>query len=391
MGMTVDIDIGGTRLDENIEDEDVVPVEDVEAVEVMDEEPLPPQRMPAAAKKPNPWVKRILVLVVAIVIIVVGLWAFVYFGTRITDISVNLSEDRSNFPDTIKVTALVGTSGSASIAGKGTLEVRYDEDLVYSSKMNINDAGTGALDVPYDSFIEGNGNYYFQVEYQGKDSPPALYEIDYIVESLNITAEVGTVGSSGQLNLTVFMQDRNEKNMGSDPRDAEIVINEIKNLDNNDEIQTSSTPDEVDDSFIDFEYSYFTSGNYSITATVTNENTKSSSDYYEVTQTTIWYLNFNPIARGIVTGTQPSGITYSASFDASASWNDGDITMYVWDFDNDNTVDLETTSPTASWSNYLATQDYDARLVVEGDEFIRIAGTDDEVEFGVTFIRVEAP
>jgi hypothetical protein len=69
MGMTVDIDIGGTGLGK-MEDDEVTPVEDVaevEAVEVMGEEPLPPQKMPpSAVKKPNPWVKRIMVMAVVI-------------------------------------------------------------------------------------------------------------------------------------------------------------------------------------------------------------------------------------------------------------------------------------------------------------------------------------
>jgi hypothetical protein len=398
MGMTVDIDIGGPRLDD-LEDEDVVPVEDVEeveAVEIVEDEPPRPQRAPPAAiKKPNPWVKRILVLVVVIVIILVGLWAFIYFGTRITDISVNLSEDPSNYPDSIKATALVGTSGSASVAGKGNLEVRYDEDLVYSSKININDDGTGDVDVPYNSFIEGNGNYYFQVIYEGKDSPPAIYEVDYIVESLNITTEVGIVNNNGQLNVTVFMQDKKGKNMGSVPKGAQITFDEIS-LIGDSPIVMDDGPEDVDESFLREVFSYDQSGNYTISVTVENTRVKSDSEYHEVTETRdIIYFNIIPRASAVYTYVgNPTLTSYTVEFDASSSFNDGTITLYKWDFNQDNDfddADEQTTSPTVQ-KTFTRGLSPDVLLNVEGDVMIWDPFDQEyNIETGATEIHVNSP
>lgn len=388
--MSVDIDIGGNRLDD-FEDEDIISDEefvDVEEVEVLEEEkPEEPKeaRAPPAAKKPSKWIKRILVVVVVILLIIVALWAFVYIKTEVTNIKVNLATNDPNNPDDLVVTVLVGASGSAPIAGEADLEITLDEEVIYTSKVSINDDGTGKLILPYNNFVESNGNYYFQVEYKGKTSPPAEYREEHIVESLSITTEVGNVQGNGQLNLTVFL-DR-------EPDDAQISVDEIILLDNNDIIAQDEPQEPVTDTFWEAEFpQYENSGNYSITVSLENSRAKTDSDFRTVTETREIFLNIFPVADAIITDINDPGVispTFTVYFDASSSWNDGSITLYVWDFDDDGTIDDETTIPTTEHTYSKVISSYNARLMVRGD--VIVDPIDDELESGFTLIYVETP
>jgi hypothetical protein len=401
MGMTVDIDIGGTGLG-NIDDEEVDSIEDVEEVEAVEviegeREPMPPQKTPpSVVKKSNPWVKRIMVLGVVIVLIVVALFAFIYFGTKITDIRVGLSEDESNYPDSLKVTALAGTTGSASVAGEGNLEVTYSNKLILTSKINFNDEGTGVVDIPYNSFVEGNGNYEFQVEYKGIESPPETYTVDYVVERMNITAEVSKVNSNGQLNVTFFMLAEDGRSMSGLPKGHELTLDLIKGLDDGPIIVEDDEPEgeEIGTSHFRMEFPYSKSGNYTISASLINTRVKSDSDYYEITETRDKiYLNIRPIATAthVVHDPPPLSTTYSVDFDASQSWNDGAKTLYKWDFDGDGDIDEETTSPLIS-HDFPITINFDVFLNVEGDVYIW-EPFDQEwiIEVGATTIHVNSP
>jgi hypothetical protein len=396
MGMTVDIDIGGSGLDE-YEDEEVVPVDDVEgleAVEVIEEEePLPPQRMPPSeAKKPSMWVKRVLIAVVVIVLIIVALFGFIYFRTSVSDLNVSLIKSD---PNDLEVTVLVGTTGSASIAGDADLEITLNDVVVHSSKVSIDDGGNGYASIPYNSFVEENGYYYARVKYQGVTSPEAEYEVKYIVESLNITTDVGAVSSGGQLNLTVFAFDKNGKIMDDDPRGAEITIEEIKNLDNNNVLASNEPPEDLTEGFYKANFPFSRSGNYSITVSVENFRAKSDSDYRIVTETWTGRLNIIPVAKANVFNAGEDPLTYDVDFDASPSWNDGDIILYIWDFDGDGNIDEETTSPQTNhtYSKFSSTigqaqGTYITTLNVRGDVVDTIT---DEAEVGSLQITVQAP
>ncbi len=374
--MSVDIDIGGKRPDD-FEDEDIISDEDfadVEEVEVVEEpeEPITPQKAPpSAVKKPSPWVKRILVIVVVIVLIIVALFAFVYFGTEVTRIHVNLDHDE---PDDLEVSVLVSSSGMASIAGDADLEVTYDDNVIYTSKVSINDDGNGQHTIPYTSFVEENGNYYFQVKYKGKESPLAEYQEKSIVESLNITADVGRVQGNGQLNLTVFMLDKNGGMMGDTPKSARITFIEIKNIDTDDTITSNDPEQTVDASYFRKEYSnYDQGGNYFISVTVENSRVKSDSDYRTITETRDrMFLNILPIADAYYEVPNQTLFTYDVEFHADDSWNDGLITLYKWDLNEDgdfNDVGEQTTEPYTS-SQYTKGYSPDVLLNIEGDIMI---------------------
>ncbi|UCG70221.1 MAG: PKD domain-containing protein [Thermoplasmata archaeon] len=384
----VDIDIGGTENDE-IEDDDVIQVEEVEVVEEVgaagaQQEPVaaPPMQPPPREKKPSPWMKRILVISVVIILLIVAVFAYVYLRTDITDISVDLTRDEPGHEDELLVTVLVGSSGSASIAGKGDLEILFNDDVVYSSKISIDDGGTGRLFVPYNSFLDGNGNYYVRIKYKDAESPLKEYKEEHIIESLNITAEVGKVDGTGQLNMTVFLP--------LDPEDAKIRVDEIRNIDNDNPITTNEPSEPISETTYEDEFTFTKSGNYSFTVTIENSRVKSDSDFYEVTETTLIFLNILPIANAVITNIDapPLSTTFTVSFDASSSWNDGDKTLYVWDFDDNGDIDTETEDPTTSWT-YTKGFDYDARLTVFGDVYVDPQAGD--LESDSVVIRVESP
>lgn len=381
----VDIDIGGTEQDEM---EDVIPVEEVEVVEDVGivegptEPAVSPPIQPPAGKKPSPWIKRMLVIAVVIILIIVAVFGYVYLRTDITDVRIDLTRDEPGHEDELLVTVMVGSSGSASIAGDADLQITYDDEIVYTSKISINDAGTGRLFIPYTSFLEGNGNYYVKVKYRGTESPLTEYKEEHIIESLNITAEVGKVNGGGQLNMTVFLP--------TEPEDSRIRVDEIKNLDDNDRIAYDESYESLSETtFVGEFITYSDSGNYSFTVTVENSKVKSDSEFYEVTETTEIFLNILPEAYATYQHVNDDLTTFTVQFDASASWNDGDITSYVWDFDDDGNIDDTTTVPTVTYTYAKLQAPYDARLTIFGDVLVDpVAG---DMESGFTLITVTAP
>ncbi len=394
--MAVDIDIGGTGLG-RMDDDEVTPVDDyeeVEAVEVMGEEPLPPQKAPPSAiKKPNPWVKRIMVLAVVIILIIAGLFAFIFFNTRITDIKVSFSVDDTNFPDSILVSALAGTTGSASIAGDGDLKVIYKNDVVYETKIKFDDEGTGKHRLEYNKFIEGNGNYEFEVEYRGIKGGPETYNVNYIVERINISAQVGHVGGIPQINLTCYMQAESGLSLSGIPKGHELTIDYIKRLDDGSTIEDDYEPTaaETHDSHFEMQFDYQKSGNYTFSATVINTRAKPDSDYHEITEVRDKVrLNQLPIPRVTYTITETL-LTYTVTFDASQSWNDGAKTLYKWDFTNDGDIDEETTSSSVQYE-YNKGINPDILVNVVGDVWVWDPFDMEYVmEMGSAFIHVNSP
>lgn len=388
--LSVDIDIGGARFEDlGEEEEDVVPVE-AEEVEVLEEEPIEPPTRPLKAppstiKKPSRWVKPLLVVVVVIVLIIVALFAILLIGTKVSDINVALDK---NDPDNLEVTVLVSTTGMAGIAGEGDLKIEYQDDVVYSSKVNINDDGNGYKSIPYNNFVEGNGNYYVSVEYKGEKSPSAEYEVEYIVESLNISVEVGKVASGGQLNLTVYMLDKDGNIMGDDPEAVKVTVEEIISIDDGETITSGDPSITTSERSIRSEYpNYSNAGKYSITVSLENTkiNPNSDSAYYEINETRVAFLNIIPIADADYEVFDNLAF-WKVEFNAGISWNDGENTLYIWDFDGDGDIDRETESPTTIYNYSKVINQVDVALNVEGDIIDPVTS---EVEKGAATIRLE--
>jgi hypothetical protein len=327
------------------------------------------------------------IIVVTIVLLSVIVLFFNFGPPEISHIYVSLSESQSNHLD---VTVLAGSNDRGSLAGDADLDITYNSNIILTSKIPINEDGTGYLNLKYNSFIEGNGNYDFQCSYRGTISPPETYNVNYLVERLSLFPSVGVVSDEGQLNITTFMLEEDGRNMGSNPEDALFEITQIVNLDSNEHIQTQDTPVDIEESFIINEFPYNKSGNYAITAKVTNTRAKITSDFYEVFETLEAFLNIPPIAKATLTISNNESLpNYTGHFDASESWNDGEITKYIWDFNNDGIIDLQTDEPYANYSGYVKGNDYVAVLNVQGDELI-----DEFLELyekGALRISVETP
>jgi hypothetical protein len=411
----VDIDIGGKEQDEM---DDVIPVEEVEVVEevgvVEDQaEPVvsPPTQPQAGEKKPSPWVKRMIVIAVVIILVIVVVFGYIYLRTEVTGITVDLSHDEPGHDNEMLVTVLASSSGSAPLSGTGKIQITYDNEMIYASDISINDDGTGSLFVPYNSFLEGNGDYFVSVEYEGKESSSAVFSVDFVVESLEIgvwddfsneykldlrVVDIDTQ-PRGQLNLTVFMDT-------DDPRDVEITIDEIKNTDDNSYIIQDGPSQTVSGGSYTGEYDFSQSGNYTISATLTNSMVNSGSNYYTVTQTWEGFLNLLPEAIMEVTDQGGDLLTYNVELDASGSWNDGVITMYLWDFGDgetysetaddypDGAFDGKTTHTYSTLSSTtgagLPQGSYLNTLNVKGDV---IDSNTDELEVGALTVQIDAP
>jgi hypothetical protein len=387
--LSVDIDIGGAKFEDLGEDEEDVLSVEAEEVEVLEEEPIEPPKKPlkappSAVKKPSRFVKPILIVVVIIVLILVVIIAILFFGTKVSDVNVAL--DKTD-PDNLEVTVLVGTTGMAGISGEGDLKIEYQDDVIYNTKVNINDEGNGYKSIPYNDFVEGNGNYYVTVEYKGKKNiPPVEYEVSYIVESLNISVEVERFNGEGQLNLTIYMLDKDGFNMADDPEKVKLTVEEIVSLDDGTFIADNESPITTSERSHKIEFPYSQAGTYSITVSLENTriNPDSGSDYFSISETRIAFLNILPIADAdyeIIDNIT----TWWVEFNAGISWNDGENTRYIWDFNGDGTIDRDTVSPTTSYNYPRITSQVNVNLNVVGDIIDPVTG---ELERGARTITI---
>jgi hypothetical protein len=333
----------------------------------------------------------IAVVIVVIIVVIAGIIIIIKPGEpEISDIFVNVSSSQS---DDLLITVLAGSTSSASLAGKGEITVTYEENVVYTSRISIDDGGTGEMVLPLTSFLEGNGEYSFQARYKGKLSPPASYKVNYVVESLDIWVSVEFEENEGTMKLDIFLLQEDGRSLADDLRGAIITVNDIQLNDDGTFIAEGDQPLEISEDFIEFEYPYSKSGNYTVNITLENTmvNPDSVSGYYRITETWEGFLNVLPIARAFITNSYfvPNSLNYSVEFDAILSLNDGDITKYIWDFNGDGDIDLETTEPYANYSGYFQGSDYNAALTVEGD--VVLNDLFNEVEKGSVIIPVQSP
>lgn len=330
---------------------------------------------------------------IIVITIIFSIIIIIYVPTpepRISKIYLNLVETHL---DHLDVAVLVGTTGTASVAGKGDIEIIYNNKTIYTFKIIIDETGEGRIEIPYNSFIEGNGNYYFHCMYKGKLSPPEIYHVRYIVERVDIGWNVDFEGDEGQMRVDINLLQEDGMSMDDNPKGAILTIDEIKQIDDETFITEGDQPIEIFEHFYRIEYPFNRSGNYILKVTLENTriNPKSNSPYQIITRNLERFLNILPRANAQITNSYviPTSSNYTVEFDASSSLNDGDITKYIWDFNNDGNVDLETTGPYVNYSGYVRGQNYNAILNVEGDVIIDPALN--EMEKGAVIIQVNSP
>ena len=343
---------------------------------VQEPQSAPYQYPPPYPKFPPKKKPRMMIALVAIIIIAIVISALIFIfvinpGAEISSIIIDL--DRSH-PDILGVNVLVGSGNVLSLEGVAHLSITYQNKEVYNSRVQIDSSGTGSISIPYNSFIEGNGEYVIIVRYRDAENPPFIYNVWYVVERLDISPDVDFVEGNGQLVLHTNLLEEDGSGMSDSPKNARLTVNEIKLIDDGTYITSGDVPHNISEHYLRLEYPYNKSGNYLINVSLENTrvNPDSSSPYYIIYETWEGFLNVLPEAQAQITDTYltQNSTNYTVEFDASSSWNDGNITKYIWDFNGNGTIDLETTEPKVNFSEYVQGNDYNALLNVEGDVII---------------------
>jgi hypothetical protein len=362
--------------------------------DVKEPQPVPYQYPPPypgfpQKEKPRPWIALIAILIG--IIVVFGL-IFVFIidpGGERPRVFVDLD---SSLPNNLGVNVLVESGSVLSLSGSADLRITYQERVVFHSNVEIDNSGNGFVSIPYSSFVEGNGEYQFQAEYRDAVSPPLAYNVRYVVERLEIHPDVAFVEGEGELVLNIYMLEGRSPSF-INPEDAFLTVNEIRRIDDGSYITAGDPTQTISESYFRNEYPYNKSGNYLINVSLENSrvNPESGSPYFIIYETWGGFLNILPVALAQITDTYPTpnSTNYTVEFDASASLNDGNITKYIWDFDGNGTIDLETTDPKVNFTGYNQSREYNALLNVEGDVIINLyLGY---MEKGALQIRVSPP
>lgn len=327
--------------------------------------------------KHPPWDKsRILIILAVIIVVAVVISAVIFIwiinpGNEVSTIFLDF--DYSD-PENLGVNVIVGSGNVLSLAGEADLWIFYQDTEVYNSKVRIDSSGDGFISIPYNSFVEGNGEYNFLAEYRNVESVPWIYNVGYVVELLDMDVVVDFVDDGGRLSIFINMLYEDGDSMLDNPKDVILTINEILSVDDWVYITSGDEPQTTSAYFLSNEYPYNKSGNYIVNISLENTrvNPDSGSRYFTIYETWEGFLNILPEAEAQIVDTYPTpnSSNYTVEFDASNSWNDGDITNYIWDFNGDGAIDLETIEPKVNFSEYSQNQSYNTVLNVEGDVII---------------------
>lgn len=355
--------------------------------------------------------RKFFVVILVIIVIIAAFAATVLLDTDVQQVlvlpPVELEDDTGI---RVEIQALLQGSGSAN--GEGELVISHNGVETYSSPVKIT-SDTGILEIKYNEFVTELGEYEIIASFKGKSSePPMVFDL---VEDLNF-------GIAEYLEVSMLLPvDNNE--LINDPtlRDETIIIQvtaSVKELGTGGNLINPSAPPK--DATLELtithedgynrayvrdlksnvtmvtinEFVYYSSGtgpgpgNYTVSAKITNNMVKPSSPKYMITLDDLYtdYLNILPVADAgnDISESPPRGTdTIDIEFDASDSWNDGEIISYIWDFDleadPDTNIyifekDMETTSPkithTFSRSSSTTTIDtYVVALVIIGDAY----------------------
>ena len=319
---------------------------------------------------------RILIILAAIIVVAVVISAviFIWIINPGNEVSAIFFDFDYSDPDNLGVNVIVDSGGVLSLAGEADLWIFYQDREVYNSKVQIDSSGDGFLSIPYNSFVEGNGEYNFLVEYRNVESMPYIYNVGYVVELLDMDVVVDFVDGGGLLTIFINMLYEDGDSMLDNPKDVILTVNEILSVDDWNYITYGDEPQNISAHFFSNEYPYNKSGNYLVNVSLENTrvNPDSSSLYFTIYETWEGFLNILPEAEAQIVNTYPTpnSSNYTVEFDASNSWNDGDITNYIWDFNGDGAIDLETIEPKVNFSEYSQNQSYNTVLNVEGDVII---------------------
>jgi hypothetical protein len=212
-------------------------------------------------RKPSPWIVLMTIIIVVVVIFALIFVFVINSGLEISGVFIDLDVTH---PDNLGVNVIVDSGSVLSLEGVAHLSIIYMDREVFNSRVEIDGSGNGFLSIPYNSFVEGNGEYIVRAEYKDGDSFPTTYNVEYIVERLDINANVDFVDGDGELVINIYMLEEGVSGSFIIPEDALLTVNEIKRIDDGTYITAGDPSQTISESYHRIEYPYNKSGDYLI-------------------------------------------------------------------------------------------------------------------------------
>jgi hypothetical protein len=324
--------------------------------------------------------RKFFVVLTIIIIIIAASASIVLFNPSVKEVLIvptQEMDDRSG----IIVEAYATREGTSGVTDTGKIQILYGGVEQYSSSFEFNN-DYGRKEIKYKDFVWDKGEYEIVVSYGDKSTSDFFNlesEFDFgIAEYVNVTLELvpnesqlkGPTNRTGAIRIHAIAiikelvtsgNTQYEKNPTATPSNAtiDLTIEHESGTDDSDSKNIRHSASALFNKFI-----YYSDGSgpgpglYSVSVKITNHNVKPDSPKYQITLPDVvknHFLNVAPIADG---GDDKNENAFGqnskeVSFDASASWNDGEITKYIWDLDYDLDTGFdpkeETTTPTVSY------------------------------------------
>jgi len=300
--------------------------------------------------------KFILVGIIIAILIIAGFYGYViYYKGEVEEIIPNIRSDNNGL--IIDMQTQLST-GQAS--GTGDVSIKYEGIEIYSSDIDISN-DYGAITVPYEEFLWGNGNYEITLTYDGESEviSESLSQLTdfHIAEYLNLTIADPTWETAmtdkgldfgptkeldSDLSVNVLVVDENNGNIPALPQELALTLAIEKDGSLMDTLdtqlyKTASHKFETDN------YLGWGSGSYKFTVKADNTFINPNSPFYSTTKVIEKDINLVPVAK-ITQEVEPDEETHEATiplfqssvevcFKSTDSYNDGNILEYRWDFD----------------------------------------------------------
>jgi len=301
-----------------------------------------PVMAPPMAPKPKKRSKKpLLIASIIILIIVVGLIIAIWLPRPISDIT--LIVDESEDGTQLRLNGIASSESATEVSGTATITITYEGTEVYKNSNWKFDRNSENIEIPFNEFVMGNGDYLVKVELQGK-TDEVTYEVDFVIEDATISAFnpiIDIVTYQPEFTYRVALDTDTSSNDDQLPKSADIKINEIEHENGVDEVPSGigSWEDITGDLLYQVELDYEESGNYTTSITVRNNHVKSTSEYYEIDVDGEFMINAAPIAK-IETDDDDGEVSPGTTvhFDGRPTIDDGDnIVEYEWYFEDSRT------------------------------------------------------
>ncbi len=126
------------------------------------------------------------ILVILIIIVPIAAYAYVVYGpAKVDSISIDAVAPDYEKRDGVRVIATAAGAGRA-FEGSMDLRVRFQDEQIYKGKIKFND-GLANHKLFFEDFCVGNGEYEFQLNYEGKNSKYE-FELDVVAEELGVVS-----------------------------------------------------------------------------------------------------------------------------------------------------------------------------------------------------------